>query len=586
MMNINLKEKPFFLTEGQITWVNKTYEEMNLDEKIGQLICGGVPVISDEIIEQVTKEYKLGGMLLRPFPVDGLKERVTKLQSASKIPMFITGNLENGGCGVLNEGTYFAQPMACAASQDKRDAYRLGKISCEEAAAIGVNWGFAPIVDLDLNYHNPITNIRTFGKDPDVVIAMAREYIKAARESGIVPTIKHFPGDGSDERDQHLLVSVNTLSNKEWMESYGKIYQTLINDGALTVMIGHIAQPNVAMALEPEISKEDAYLPATQSKVLMTKLLREKMGFNGLIVTDSTLMNGYMVKMPRRVAIPLSIENGSDMILFNRSMEEDIRYLKEGLKNGILSEERLEAAVKRVLALKAVMGLPQKQEQETLIPDTDIRALLADKEHKQWVDEVADKAVTLVKDTKGLLPLSPEKTRRVYLNVIENEVDDNSTFAKDMKERLEKEGFEVTLRVRAMNIDPAEMFNKEPSPEFLRIMAEINSDTDTFIKQYDMCLLVLNIETASNATVVRINWKVLAGLGNDFPWYSGEIPLVTVSMANPYHLLDAPMSHVYVNTYSNNPETRAAVIDKLLGRSNFKGVSPVDPFCGHEDCRL
>lgn len=585
-MNINLKEKPFYLTEDQIAWVNKTYEEMDLDEKVGQLICGGVPVISDEIIEQVTKKYKLGGMLLRPFPVDGLKERVTKLQSASKIPMFITGNLENGGCGVLNEGTYFAQPMACAASQDKRDAYRLGKISCEEAAAIGVNWGFAPIVDLDLNYHNPITNIRTFGKDPDVVIAMAREYIKAARESGIVPTIKHFPGDGSDERDQHLLVSVNTLSNKEWMESYGKIYQTLINDGALTVMIGHIAQPNVAMALEPEISKEDAYLPATQSKVLMTKLLREKMGFNGLIVTDSTLMNGYMVKMPRRVAIPLSIENGSDMILFNRSMEEDIRYLKEGLKNGILSEERLEAAVKRVLALKAVMGLPQKQEQETLIPDTDIRALLADKEHKQWVDEVADKAVTLVKDTKGLLPLSPEKTRRVYLNVIENEVDDNSTFAKDMKERLEKEGFEVTLRVRAMNIDPAEMFNKEPSPEFLRIMAEINSDTDTFIKQYDMCLLVLNIETASNVTVVRINWKVLAGLGNDFPWYSGEIPLVTVSMANPYHLLDAPMSHVYVNAYSNNLATRAAVIDKLVGRSEFKGVSPIDPFCGHEDCKL
>lgn len=586
MMNINLKEKPFYLTEDQITWVNKTYEEMDLDEKIGQLICGGVPVISDEIIDQVTKEYKLGGMLLRPFPVDGLKERVTKLQSASKIPMFITGNLENGGCGVLNEGTYFAQPMACAASQDKRDAYRLGKISCEEAAAIGVNWGFAPIVDLDLNYHNPITNIRTFGKDPDVVIAMAREYIKAARESGIVPTIKHFPGDGSDERDQHLLVSVNTLSNKEWMESYGKIYQTLINDGALTVMIGHIAQPNVAMALEPEISKEDAYLPATQSKVLMTKLLREKLGFNGLIVTDSTLMNGYMVKMPRRVAIPLSIENGSDMILFNRSMKEDIRYLKEGLKNGILSEERLEAAVKRVLALKSVMGLPQKQEQETLIPDTDIRALLADKEHKQWVDEVADKAVTLVKDTKGLLPLSPEKTRRVYLNVIENEVDDNSSFAKDMKERLEKEGFEVTLRVRAMNIDPAEMFNKEPSPEFLRIMAEINSDTDTFIKQYDMCLLVLNIETASNATVVRINWKVLAGLGNDFPWYSGEIPLVTVSMANPYHLLDAPMSHVYVNAYSNNLATRAAVIDKLVGRSEFKGVSPIDPFCGHEDCKL
>ena len=274
------------------------------------------------------------------------------------------------------------------------------------------------------------------------------------------------------------------------------------------------------------------------------------------------------------------------MILFNRSMSEDIRYLKEGVENGILSEERLEAAVKRVLALKAAMGLPKKQKEGNLVPDTDIEALLSDSRHKQWVDDIADRAVTLVKDTKNLIPLSPERTKRVYLNVIEGEVNDNSSFAQDMKKRLEQEGFEVTLRIRAMDIDPAEMFSKEPSPEFLRVMGEINSDTETFVKQYDLCILVLNIETISNATVVRINWKVLAGLGNDFPWYCGEIPLVPVSFANPYHLLDAPMSHVYVNAYSNNPETRAAVIEKLLGKSEFKGESPIDPFCGHEDCRL
>ena len=585
-MELNLKGKPFYLEEDQVAWVNETYESMSLEEKAGQLICGGVPVISDELIDEVTKEHKLGGMLLRPFPVAGLKERVSKLQSASKIPMFITGNLEYGGCGVLNEGTYFAQPMACAAARDKEAAYRLGKISFQEAAAIGVNWGFAPVVDLDLDYHNPIVNVRSFGKDPDVVIEMAREYIKAAQECGVVPTIKHFPGDGSDERDQHLLVSVNSLDEKAWMESYGKIYQTLIDDGALTVMVGHIAQPQMARAMVPGISDEEAYLPATQSKALMTNLLREKMGFNGLVVTDSTLMNGFMVKMPRRKSIPLTIENGSDMILFNRSMSEDIRYLKEGVENGILSEERLEAAVKRVLALKAAMGLPKKQKEGNLVPDTDIEALLSDSRHKQWVDDIADRAVTLVKDTKNLIPLSPERTKRVYLNVIEGEVNDNSSFAQDMKKRLEQEGFEVTLRIRAMDIDPAEMFSKEPSPEFLRVMGEINSDTETFVKQYDLCILVLNIETISNATVVRINWKVLAGLGNDFPWYCGEIPLVTVSFANPYHLLDAPMSHVYVNAYSNNPETRAAVIEKLLGKSEFKGESPIDPFCGHEDCRL
>ena len=585
-MELKLQEKPFYLTEEQIAWVNETYETLTLEEKLGQIICGGVPSLSDEVIEMVTQQYKLGGMLLRPFAMNNLKERVEELQSKNKVPMFITGNLENGGCGVLTEGTYYAQPMACAATKDKETAYRLGKISCEEAAAIGVNWGFAPVVDLDLNYHNPITNVRSFGKDPETVIAMAREYIKAAKESDVVPTIKHFPGDGTDERDQHLLVSVNQLNAADWTNSYGKIYQTLIDDGAMTVMVGHIAQPEVVRAEEPDVSDEEAYLPASLSKVLMTKVLREKLGFNGLVVTDSTLMNGFMVKMPRRKAIPLTIENGSDMILFNRNMAEDIRYLKDGLKDGILSEQRLEAAVKRVLALKATMGLPEKQKQNRLVPDTDLVALLADSRHKQWVEDVADRAITLVKDTRHVLPLSTETHRRVYLNVIESEVNDNSEFARDMKERLEKEGFEVTLRIRAMDIDPAELFSKEPSENFLRIMGEINADTDMFVSQYDWCMLVLNVETVSNATTARINWKVLAGLGNDFPWYSGEMPLVTVSMANPYHLLDVPMSHVYINTYSNNPASRAAVIDKLLGRSAFKGESPVDAFCGHEDCKL
>ena len=583
---INYKDKPFCLNEQQIKWVEETFSSMTKDEKIGQLFCPSVASFSNAAIKKMTQQFKVGGLMIRPLPVKGSQNNIRKLQTSSRIPMLISANLENGGCGAIKEGTYYAMPMGCTATGDIANGYRLGKVSCQEAATVGVNWGYAPIIDLDLNYRNPITNIRSFGSDRDTVLEMARGYLKGAKESGVAATIKHFPGDGTDERDQHLLVSVNELSNDEWRNSFGYVYQTLIEEGALTIMAGHIAQPAVARSVDPSINREEAMMPASQSKTLITGLLRNQFGFNGLIVTDSTLMVGYMQSMPRRKAIPYSIECGTDVILFNRSVEEDVEYMKKGLENKILSEKRFEEAVLRVLALKASLNLHQKQKDGSIVPEADPMQVLNSTTTKGWVKECADKAITLVKDNKKLLPLSPNKTKRVYLNVLENYVSNNSEFGLDIKKRLEKEGFEVELRKRKLDLNPNLMLKGIVTPTLLKVMKEIMANTDSFVSKYDMCMIVVNMETVSNATVVRINWKVMFGLGNDIPWYAGEMPLVVVSTANPYHLLDIPMAHAYINTYSNNKETLDALFDKVMGRSEFKGISPVDPFCGHEDCRL
>ena len=585
-MSVQLKESPFHLNDGQIKWVEDTFASMTSEEKLGQLLCPSLSMFNSKTINHFAKDIKVGGMMIRPFKVKGLQDNIKKLQKASRIPMLISANLENGGVGAISEGTFFAMPEGCSATGDMINGYRLGKISCQEAASIGVTWGYAPIVDIDMNYSNPITNIRSFGNDKEVVVKMAQGYLQAAKESGVAATIKHFPGDGVDERDQHLLVSVNSLSSEDWMDSYGYIYSTLINEGAPTVMIGHIAQPAVARAIDPTISDEEALLPASQSKTLLTGLLREKLGFNGLVVTDSTLMVGFMQSMPRKKAIPLCIESGADVILFNRNLDEDYDYLKKGYQDGILSEGRINEAVLRILALKASMNLHVKQEDGTIVPSVDPLEIIHSPVTKTWVKECADKAITLVKDNRKLLPLSPNKTKRVYLNVIENYVSNNSVFAKDIKKRLEAEGFTVELRKRKLDINPALMLKGIPTPALLKVMKEIMSNTDSFVSKYDMAMIVVNMETVSNATVVRMNWKVMFGLGNDIPWYAGEMPLVVVSTANPYHLLDIPMAHTYINAYSGNKETLDAVFDKLMGRSEFKGISPVDPFCGHEDCKL
>lgn len=585
-MNIRLDASPFNLNHEQQTWVTDTLQAMTTEQKAGQLFCASLSFFSTRTVRHLTQDIGIGGLMIRPFAAKNLQDNLRRLQQASRVPLLISANLENGGNGAIKEGTYFANPEGCSATGDIENGYRLGKVCCREAAAAGVNWGFAPLVDIDMNYQNPITNVRSFGSNRDTVLAMARGYLRAAAEEGVAPTIKHFPGDGVDERDQHLLVSVNSLGYDEWMASFGYIYQMLVAGGAPSVMVGHIAQPAVARRLEPQISDTEALRPASLSRVLITGLLREKFGFNGLVVTDSTLMTGFMTPMPRREALPLAIESGTDMILFNRNLDEDYRYMLEGIRTGLLSKQRLDEAVLRILALKASLGLPARQAADTIVPRTDLMSVINHPDTCAGVRECADKAITLVKDNRQLLPLSAQKTRRVYLNIIENYADNKSAFAADIRKRLEKEGFIVELRKRKLDFNPNLLMKGVMTPTILKVLREVMASTEAFVSRYDLCLIVVNMETVSNATVVRINWKVMMGLGNDIPWYAGELPLVVVSTANPYHLLDIPMAHTYINAYSNNPATIDALFDKLMGRSSFKGISPVDPFCGREDCRL
>lgn len=586
MQRDELKEKPFCLKDGQIDWVENTLKNMSLDEKLGQMICPGVQMIGKKQIEEFAVKRKLGALMIRPMDQQKAAEAIRALQNASKVPMLIAANLEWGGDGAVLQGTKYGMPMGCTATGDYESGYRLGKISCSEGAGVGVNWAFAPIVDIDNSYRNPITNIRAFSSKRDDVIAMASNYLKAAKEENVAVSIKHFPGDGCDERDQHLLVSVNDRSYEEWMDTYGTIYRTLIDQGAQTVMIGHIAQPAVARHFQPDISREEAFLPASQSKVLITDVLRKELGFRGLAVTDSTLMVGYMQKMPRREALAKTIMAGIDMILFNRNLDEDFVYLQEAVEKGTLTTDRIDEAVTRILATKAALGLPEKKQAGTLQPTKEQVEKIGCQQYKEWTIECADKAVTLVKDNRHYLPLSPQKTNRIYLNVIENYVTNRSAFAADIKSRLEKEGFEVTLRKRKMEINQELMLKGIPTPTLLKVMKEIMATTDSFVSKYDMCMIVLNMETVSNATTVRVDWKVMFGLGNDIPWYAGEMPCVVISTANPYHLLDVPMADVYINAYTGSPVVLDALMDKVMGRSEFKGISPVDAFCGHEDTMI
>ena len=561
---IQYKENPFYLTEEQVQWVENTYDSMSLEEKIGQLFCPIVFTKEEKELKELVETKHIGGMLYREGPGEELRQSHKILQDASKIPLLTASNLEYGGNGSAIEGTYYGREMLAAATGDVERAYQLGKVSCSEGAAVGVNWSFAPVVDLDLNYHNPITNVRTFGSNLQTVIDMGKAYIRGAKEEGVATSVKHFPGDGVDERDQHLVTSVNALSCKEWNESYGKIYKEMIEAGTLTVMAAHIALP----AYEEYFDQKpcERILPATLSENLLKKLLREQLGFNGLIVTDATPMVGFCSAMDRATAVPLSIENGCDMFLFNRNMEEDFRLMREGYEKGILSDARLEEAVKRILATKAAMHLPEKQEKGQLVPDASALDILNCETYDRWAKECADEGVTLVKDIQKLLPIDPKKHKRVLLELM-GDFPSNKRVCESFVRELEARGFEVTVY----------------EPEGFEVMED---SVESFKSRYDLIFYVGNIETASNKTVSRLNWHTMFGLGNNMPWMVHEMPALFVSVGNPYHLLDAPMIKTFVNGYCNSEYVIHAVVEKLCGDSEFKGKSPIDPFCGKPDLKL
>lgn len=583
MAKINMKETPFFLDEEAQEWVLDTWKKMSQEQKCGQVFCPMGLGNDPELLKHLTQDIGVGGLMYRADTTKNIQQTHRMLQEFSDIPLLLAANTEAGGDGLALEGTSFGKPMAVAATNNPENGYRMGLTACKEGAALGLNWSFAPIVDINYDFHNPITNVRTFGSDPEKVLAFASRYLDAADECDVAVAIKHFPGDGVDERDQHILTSVNSFSTEKWDETFGYVYSNLIQKGAKTVMVGHIAQPAYVKAINPNATRKEMLCPASLSPELLTGLLRGKLGFNGLISTDATPMVGFTAAMKRCEAIPQAIAAGCDMILFNKSLEEDYGYLLTAVKEGKVSEERLDEAVLRILATKASLHLHEKKRTKTLVPGEEAIKIVGCQTHKTWAKEVADQAITLVRDNQNLLPISPKKYKRVYLNVIQKDSNPDSPFVQKWKAQFEKEGFEVTVRDRRTAITVEDFIEPERmTPEKGKLMHEMYRSVEEMKQDYDLYVYICNMENASNNTTLRLNWNVCFGLGDDAPWFVSEIPTMMISTAYPFHLFDAPMIDTYINSYSGNPEFIQVTMEKIMGRSEFCGVSPVDALCGKD----
>lgn len=586
----DLKKAPYCLNDEECKWVEDTIAGMSDEEKIGQLFFVISSSYDEEYLKELTSKYHPGGCRFNTAPGAVIRKHNDVLQRSSKIPLFIACNTESGGNNACSDGTYIGSGIKIAAANEKKYAYMLGKSANEEAAAIGCNMAFAPVCDIAYNWENTEIISRAFGNDPNKAAKMSVEYLKGAHTiDGFVCAAKHFPGNGLDFRDAHLSNNVNSFSVRKWDQTYGKVYKALFKNGLEAVMAGHIMLPAYAKALNRDLKDEDM-MPATLSREIITGLLKERLGFNGLVITDASHMVGMTCRMKRADMLPQAINAGCDMLLFFNDADEDMNTMLDAYRSGIISKERVNDALTRILGLKAHMGLHKKDKEHIVPSEQEMSAALGKKEYLKAQHDISEKGITLVKyKDKDVLPITPQRYKRIMLVHIKGAESGMTALMKAvgmgggspvelLKKKLTEKGFEVFIYE-----NPLDKMKRQAEagqkPDFNEFFAGKSAVAD-FTSQMDLVITVCDVTSG------RPSFGLSKG-GGEIPWYVFEVPVIVIGCESPTMLADIPQARTYINTYDSKEATLDILVDKLMkGPSAFKGKDPIDSYCGLFDARL
>ena len=590
---VDLRAKPYNLSDADIAWVENTIASMTAEEKVGQLFWQLTAGISEEYLQELMEKYHLGGCRYNAMPGQMVLNQNRILQKYAKIPVFIACNPEQGGNGVCPDGTFVSSQIKIGATGKPEYAQAMGRVSGVQIKATGCNMAFAPVVDITYNWECEEVLSRAYSNDPKKVAEMGKAYMDGLHETeGVFACAKHFPGNGQDYRDAHISNNVNHFGHDDWMASYGHVYKTLIDGGLDAIMGGHILMPKYMAEINPEITA-DTIMPATLCKDIMTDLLRGELGFNGMVVTDASHMVGMTNRMKRQDMLPAAINAGCDMFLFFNDPAEDFNTMLNAYNTGIISEERMVEALTRILGLKAAKGMHKIAKEDLCGTDEAMTAALLNPEFKAISASISKDALTLVKyKDEGVLPISPEKYKRIMLVNIKGP---DTPMAKIMAmvmgggkakkppveklcEKLNEKGFEAFIYESPLDKVVKEL--EAGKPFNMNLYFAGKNAISEFVAGQDLVISFFDVG----------NGHPTFGLskgGGEIPWYVHELPVIGISVNKPTMLADAPMLRTYINTYDSNDDTLDALVDALLtGPEAFKGTDPIDAYCGMFDTHM
>ncbi|OYD09010.1 beta-N-acetylhexosaminidase [Paludifilum halophilum] len=530
-------------------WVEKKIAQMTLDEKIGQMFMVGFQngdQPAREVNEQVQKlilEEHVGGIILfdrnveNPWQVAGLTRRLQQLSLTSSpgIPLLISMDQEGGKIVRMREGvTVFPGNMAIGATRDSSLAYRAGRITGEELRAMGINMNLAPVLDVNNNAKNPIIGVRSFAGDPVLAARMATANLKGYRQGGVLTAVKHFPGHGDTTTDSHIDVPTVPHSLKRLEKVELVPFQKAIEQGVDAVMSAHITFPAI---------DDTPGLPGTLSKKVLTGLLREKMGYHGVIITDDMEMGAIVENFGADEAAVRAVKAGADMILVSHDLtrqRQSIRSVKKAVKKGDISEDRIDRSLRRILKLKTEKLGERAVLHQPKVEISQVDDGVGTEEHQRQALRIAEAALTQVRDHSDHLPLNPKKTPRV-LALSPNHAD---VLGKAFASR----GFRPVTR----SIDP------DPDSSVIRRLSREAARADA---------IVIGTSQAGKHPSQADLVQELEATGK---------PVIVLGLDTPYDLLSFPRVSTYLALYSSNPVALRAAVKGITGEIPITGKLPVE----------
>ena len=531
------------LTTEQKQWVDASLNAMNLPQCVGQLLCAFSPRYTTADWLDLLRNVPIGSLTVRRSSSIDLREQMQTLQDQSAVPLLVTADLENGAVA-LTDGTEFPWMMGAGAANDEELMMIMGQATAAEARYAGLHCTFSPVIDLNYNFNNPITNVRALSDQPERVSRLATAFVQGLQAGGLLAaTAKHFPGDGVDDRDQHLCSTVNSLPFEKWQATYGHVWRAIIEAGVMCVMPGHISLPDYqGYADRPEHAP-----PATLSTRLLNELLRGELGFEGLIISDASGMIGLTSRVSSEERVVQCIESGVDVYLFPET-REDFERLIQAVEQGRLAEDRVRQAARRVLELKARLNLHH----DPFGP----RPSAADKgQYQQAARGMAEKSITVLRGD-GRPPLGLKPGSRVLTVTIGH----LSPFSR-FRSMADLDAFDDELRQRGFSVE--HLLN----PEDDLLLAKAGEHETVFVNLVALPYMVLG--TIRNLVGHLGYWK----------WRSlhMEHPQVLfTSFGNPYVLHEMPHLPNLLAAYGDSDVSQRAAAKVWLGEIAVQGDCPVN----------
>jgi len=509
-------------------WVDQTYNSLSQDEKLGQLFIVALYTNKDENhinqVRNIVTNDKIGGLILMQDDAAREINLVNEFQQKSKVPLMIGMDAEWGLYQRINTAHKFPWAMTLGAIQDKDLIYQMAAKIAEDCKRMGVNWDFAPVVDVNTNPNNPIIGNRSFGSEVSNVTQSALSYANGLQDNNILAAIKHFPGHGDTNTDSHLDLPVVSHSLQRLNKIELAPFKDLMNKGIGGVMVAHLYVPSL---------ESGKGIPASISKNIITGLLKEKLGYKGLIITDALNMGAVANKYKPGELDALAFKAGNDIMLFSQGVSEGKKLIQKAIDQGEISQSRVEESVKKILLTKYFLGLNQYTPKNPENINYDIN----NDSHTKLVQNLYSNALTLLKDEKKLLPLN-SNTTYYYIPLEEAPY---QTF----ENRVKSDSKVIVKKASEINTIPANS----------TVIVGFHKDNSTAYKPYK-----ISAESKKILSDLTKNKNVILNV-----------------FGSAYALKDIDLSKVstVLVSYENNDDSMTATADALNGKTKISGKLPV-----------